>query len=70
MMSTCRRSSSVMHAEPTFSNTGEVIVASLDNLLASSSPLVRVMLQHDGLVCLGAAERVSGVQSKRWKKKQ
>lgn len=59
----------VTHAEPTFSNTGEVVVASLDNLLASSSPLVRVMLQHDGLVCLGAAERVSGVESKRRKKK-
>lgn len=59
-MSTRQRSSSVTHAEPTFSNTGEVVVASLDNLLASSSPLVRVMLQHDGLVCLGAAERVSG----------
>lgn len=56
--------------EPTFSNTSEVVVAALDNLLASSSPLVRVMLQHDGLVCLGVAKPVTGVQSKRRKKKQ
>lgn len=67
--STHHCSSSVTQAEPTSSNTGEVVVASLDNLLASCSPLVRVMLQHDGLVCLGAAEPVSGVQSRRRKKK-
>lgn len=68
-MYTNRCNPNMKHAEPTFSDTGEVVVASLDNLLASSSPLVRVMLQHDGLVCLGAAEQVSGLLSKGWKKK-
>lgn len=52
----------------TFSDTGEVVVASLDDLLPGSPPLIGVMLQHDGLVCLGAAEQVGGLPSKRREK--